>query len=124
MVKKEDFRPRQIVAIADKQTAPDREEAARKQAADLRQETADPREDAAIVKVTTAASAQAQLREVNERLIIATIHAQKMTKAARLATEQMSHMAQHDFLTGRPDRPSHYACSSFALSERHLLIAV
>ncbi len=71
---------------------------------DLRQETADQREEAATVKATTAASIQAQLREANERLIISTIHAQKMTEAAELASAHMSHMAQHDILTGLPNR--------------------
>lgn len=72
--------------------------------ADLRQETADQREEAATVKATIAASTQAQLREVNERLVISSIHAQRMTEVAELASEKMSHMAQHDFLTGLPNR--------------------
>jgi diguanylate cyclase len=89
--------------------------------ADLRQETADQREEAAIVKATIAASAQAQLREVNERLIIATIHAQKMTEAAESATEQMSHMAQHDFLTGLPNRAllTDRLAQAMVLAQRH-----
>lgn len=47
---------------------------------------------------------QAELREVNERLVVATVHAQAMTEAAESATQQMSHMAQHDVLTGLPNR--------------------
>lgn len=64
---------------------------------------------------------EAQLREANERLIVATVRAQTMTEAAEKATEQMTYMAEHDFLTGLPnrslltDRLEH----SIALAQRH-----
>jgi predicted RNase H-like nuclease (RuvC/YqgF family) len=64
---------------------------------------------------------EAQLREANERLVVATVRAQTMTEAAEKATEQMTYMAGHDFLTGLPnrslltDRLEH----SIALAQRH-----
>ena len=47
---------------------------------------------------------QNQLREANERLVISSIRAQQMTEAAELANAKISHMAQHDILTGLPNR--------------------
>ena len=89
--------------------------------ADLRQEAADQREEAASAKATLSASTQALLREANERLIVATIQAQTMTEAAELATEQMSYMAEHDFLTGLPNRAllTDRLAHSIALAQRH-----
>lgn len=97
-----------------------REEVAdrREDAADLREETADLREevatlrdkairdneDAAYAKAVLGARTEAQLREANERLVIAMVNAQAMTVTAEQATEKMSYMAEHDFLTGLPNR--------------------
>jgi len=97
-----------------------REEVAdrREDAADLREETADLREevatlrdkairdneDAAYAKAVLSARTEAQLREANERLVVAMVNAQAMTKTAEQATEKMSYMAEHDFLTGLPNR--------------------
>jgi diguanylate cyclase (GGDEF)-like protein len=50
------------------------------------------------------ARSDAELREANERLVVATVSAQTMTEVAERATAQMAHMAQHDFLTGLPNR--------------------
>ncbi len=47
---------------------------------------------------------QNQLREANERLVISSVHAQQMTESAEHATAQISHMAEHDILTGLPNR--------------------
>jgi diguanylate cyclase (GGDEF)-like protein len=47
---------------------------------------------------------EAELREVNERLVLATLGAQAMTALAEQATAQMSYMAEHDFLTELPNR--------------------
>ena len=93
----------------------------RQVAADLRQEAADLREETATAKATLSASTQAQLREANERLVVATIQAQTMTETAELATEQMSYMAEHDFLTGLPNRAllTDRLVQSIALAERH-----
>ena len=89
--------------------------------ADLRQEAADQREEAASTKAKLSESAQALLREANERLIVATINAQTMTAAAELATTQMSYMAEHDFLTGLPNRSllTDRLSQSIALAQRH-----
>ncbi len=76
----------------------------REDIANQRQKAADEREVAASVNTKLSESTVALLQEANERLIIATIHAQTMTEAADLAKERMSHMAEHDFLTGLPNR--------------------
>ncbi len=97
-----------------------REDAAdlREETADLREETADLREevatlrdkairdneDAAYAKAVLGARTEAQLREANERLLVAMVNAQAMTVTAEQATEKMSYMAEHDFLTGLPNR--------------------
>jgi diguanylate cyclase len=89
--------------------------------ADLRQEAADQRDEAARVLARLSAEDQARLQEANERLIIATINAQTMTEAAELATAQMAHMAQHDILTGLPNRAlvTDRLAQSIALAHRH-----
>jgi diguanylate cyclase (GGDEF)-like protein len=128
---------RKFVATTDEQSDPGREEKAdlreeeadlrqeeadlRQETADLRQEAADQREEAANVKAMLIANIQAQLREANERLVVATIDAQTMTEAAELAAEQMSHMAEHDFLTGLPNRAllTDRLSQSIALAQRH-----
>ena len=76
---------------------------------------------ATIVKAAHDESTNAQMLEANERLIAATIHAQAMTKAAELATEQMSYMAEHDVLTGLPNRSllTDRLLQSIALAQRH-----
>ncbi|PFG09665.1 MULTISPECIES: putative bifunctional diguanylate cyclase/phosphodiesterase [unclassified Marinobacter] len=51
-----------------------------------------------------AEAAQALLKEANERLIIASIHAQTMAESAELAKEQMAYMVGRDYLTGLPNR--------------------
>ena len=64
---------------------------------------------------------EAQLREANERLVLATIRAQTLTEAAEQATLQMSHMAEHDYLTGLPNRSllNDRLTQSIALAQRH-----
>ena len=90
----------------------------RQEAADKRQEAADLREEAATLRMQAVltqemaarveaeieSQAGAELREANERLVVATVHAQSMTEEAEKVSAQMSHMAQHDFLTGLPNR--------------------
>ncbi|OGU08392.1 MAG: diguanylate cyclase [Geobacteraceae bacterium GWC2_58_44] len=89
--------------------------------ADIRQEAADQREETAIANAALNESTNAQVREANERLIVASIHAQTMTEAAELATEQMSYMAEHDVLTGLPNRAllTDRLAQSIALAQRH-----
>jgi diguanylate cyclase len=138
-------------AGAREETARLREEAAdlREEAADLREEAADLREEAADLREEAAelreggskrrekalraqeesarrhaagsARSQAQLREANERLVVASIRAQTMTEAAELAAARMSYMAEHDFLTGLPNRSvlTDRLAQSIALAQRH-----
>lgn len=114
---------RQDTADLRQDTADLRQDTAdlRQVTADIRQEAADQREEAAIVKAAFDESTNAKVLEANERLITATIHAQTMTKAAELATDQMSYMAEHDVLTGLPNRAllTDRLAQSIALAQRH-----
>ena len=86
-----------------------------------RQEAADQREIIAGAKATRTASTQDLLREANERLVVATVHAQTMTAAAEQATALMAYMAEHDFLTGLPNRTllTDRLAQSIAFGQRH-----
>ncbi|MDD5249309.1 MAG: EAL domain-containing protein [Rhodocyclaceae bacterium] len=103
--------------------ADQREETAnlRQEAADLREEVADLREEAAKAEEALSLLNAAHMREANERLIVATIHAQTMTEAAEQATAQMAYVAKHDFLTGLPNRSllSDRLEQAIALARRH-----
>jgi len=97
-----------------------REEAAdlREEAANLREDVADLREEAASLdeknlhaEIKTANVREAQsklveseLREANEQLVVAAVNAQILVDEAEQATAEMTHMAEHDFLTGLPNR--------------------
>ena len=72
-------------------------------------------------KAELSALSDEQLREANERLVVATVHAQTMTEAAEEATAQMSYMAEHDFLTGLPNRSllTDRLAQAIALAKRH-----
>ena len=104
-------------------TADQRQENAdlRQEAADLRQNAADLSEEAARAKAELGAITEANLREANERLVMATVRAQTLAEAAQSATEQMSYMAQHDFLTGLPNRVllNDRLEQSISLAQRH-----
>ena len=97
--------------------AADRREAA----ADRREAAADRREEAARAAAALGATAGAQLREANERLVVASVRAETMTEAAEQATAQTSYMAEHDFLTGLPNRSllADRLAQSIALAQRH-----
>ncbi len=107
---------RQVTADRREDTADQREEIA-----DQREEIANQREEAASVQATFSESTQAQLREVNERLVVTAINAQKMTEAAELTAERISHIAEHDFLTGLPNRAllTDRLAQSIELAQRH-----
>ncbi len=47
---------------------------------------------------------QSQLLEANQNLVVASVHAQTMVEIAEQAKTQISHMAEHDVLTGLPNR--------------------
>jgi diguanylate cyclase (GGDEF)-like protein len=107
---------REAAVLASEQAADRRQDTA-----DRRQEAADLREDAARAKAELSAYNEAQLREANEHLVIATVRAQTMTEVAEQATLQMSYMAKHDFLTGLPNRYllTDRLAQSIALARRH-----
>ena len=121
---------RQQIADRREEAADRREEAAdrrhkaadrREEAADRREEAANRREEAARAVAALGARTGAQLREANERLVVASVHAQTMTEAAEQATAQTSYMAEHDFLTGLPNRSllTDRLAQSIALAQRH-----
>src|SRR5680860_1031991 len=89
--------------------------------ADQREGIADQREEAATAKAKLSKTTQSLLKEANERLVISAIHAQTMTESAELAKEQMSHMANHDYLTGLPNRLllNDRMAQSIAFAQRH-----
>ena len=70
----------------------------------LLESTLRQQDSAARAQSALSALTESQLREANERLVVATVRAQTMTEAAEGVAAQMSHMATHDFLTGLPNR--------------------
>lgn len=64
---------------------------------------------------------QHQLQEANKRLVVSSIHAQQMAEAAELASAQISHLVEHDTLTGLPNRAlmTDRLMQSITLAERH-----
>jgi diguanylate cyclase (GGDEF)-like protein len=121
---------REDTADLREDTADLREDTAdlRQDTADLRQETADLRQEAADLREETekalaehSVRAKAQLLEANENLVVATVRAQAMTEAAEKATVQMAYMAEHDFLTGLPNRAllTDRLMQSIMLAKRH-----
>jgi diguanylate cyclase (GGDEF)-like protein len=113
---------REEAAVRREEGADRREEGAdrREEGADRREEGADQREEGARAKAALDARAVEQLREANERLVIATVSAQTMAEAAEQATAKISYMAEHDFLTGLPNRSllADRLAQSIALAKR------
>jgi len=114
---------REAAVLAGEQASTLRREAAdrREYAADRREHAADRREHAADRRETAitlreqallplegaaqaSARAVAQIRRVNERLVLTTVDAQTRTEAAEQITAVMSRAAHHDCLTGLPNR--------------------
>ena len=85
----------------------------------LREKVLRAQEETANAKVGLSLT-ETQLREANEALVIATVRAQTMTESAELAATQMSYMAEHDILTGLPNRAVliNGLTRSIALAER------
>ena len=114
---------REETADERQNTADRRQETAdlRQEAADLRQEAADASDEAARAKAELGAISAAQLREANERLVVAAVHAQAMTEAAEGSAAQMTYMAEHDFLTGLPNRSllTAHLAQSIIFAQRH-----
>ncbi|MDY0132198.1 MAG: EAL domain-containing protein [Desulforegulaceae bacterium] len=73
------------------------------------------------VKMALLESERVHLQEANQRLLISAVNAQKMQEAAELATLEMAHMAQHDFLTGLPNRSmlKEQLSQAIGLARRH-----
>jgi len=122
-LRKEAIELQQSAADLCEETADQREEIAdlREEIADLREDTADQRDETAASEARLSTTTQSLLKEANERLIIASINAQTMAEAAELASEQMSHMASHDYLTGLPNRSllNDRMTQSIAFAQRH-----
>jgi len=128
---------RETEVLAGEQTVHIREEDAsqREAVVDLREEVMDLREDMAgqrekalrgqagteRVKAALVKDTAVQLREANEQLVVATVRAQTMADAAEQTTVQMAYMAEHDFLTGLPNRAllSDRLAQSIALAQRY-----
>lgn len=114
---------REAVLLASEKSAARRHEAAdlREQSADLREKVQRSERRAAKYKAVLNARSTTNVRKANEQLIIATLHAQRMTEIAELATKQMAYMAEHDFLTGLPNRAllTDRLAQSTALAQRH-----
>ena len=100
-----------------------REEATRlrEQLAISREEVARAEEQTAKAKTELESVAADQLREANEHLVLAAVRAQTMTEAAEQTALQMSHAAQHDFLTNLPNRLllNDRLTQAIALGRRH-----
>jgi len=104
----------EVIAADQREETADRREATaglREETVDLGAEAADKREKGRRVhkmsikaKVMLSVKKEDQLREANENLVVATVLAQMMADAAEKATLQMAYMAEHDFLTGLPNR--------------------
>ena len=94
---------------------------AREQAVGLREQSAARREEAEWATGDRRLYTEAQLREANERLIVASVQAYMSTEAAEQATAQMTIKAEHDFLTGLPNRAllTDRLEQAIALADRH-----
>jgi diguanylate cyclase (GGDEF)-like protein len=114
---------REEVADRRQEAADLREEIAnrRQEAAELHQQIANLREEAARAKAVLDELASAQLREANEHLVVAAAQAQAMTETAEETAAHMTYMAEHDVLTGLPNRTllTDRLDRSIALAQRH-----
>ncbi len=121
---------REAAALAAERAARARQEVLdrREEVLDRREEVATQREkalraqeEAARAKTDLIAHNEAQLREANENLVVATVRAQTIAEAAEEATTRMAHIAEHDFLTGLPNRSllADRLAQSIALARRH-----
>ena len=117
---------RETEVIADEEAILGREEETdlREEVVDLREEVVEKREKVLRTEKKTSKARIAlseQLRDANEQLILATIHAQIMTEAAEQTVAIMTHMAEHDFLTGLPNRAllTDRLAQAMALAQRH-----
>ncbi|HEY0340850.1 MAG TPA: GGDEF domain-containing protein [Steroidobacteraceae bacterium] len=94
--------------------------AARERAVLAREQAADRRDEAVLIGARLLHS-ESELREANERLVVAAVQAQTSTEAAERATALMSIRAERDFLTGLPNRAvlADRLAHSIELAQRH-----
>ncbi len=93
-------RKRHAVSMAQREAAV----SARERAVEQREQAIQTIEDAARATTSLNASKDEDLREANEMLVIASVSAQVMAQNAELATAKMTYLAEHDPLTGLPNR--------------------
>ncbi|MFZ2853886.1 MAG: EAL domain-containing protein [Rhodocyclaceae bacterium] len=86
-----------------------------------RAEAADLRDDADLLRGKERARMESHLREANERLVVALVRAQTMADTAAQALERLAHMAEHDVLTGLPNRAllTDRLTQAIAFAQRH-----
>jgi diguanylate cyclase len=94
---------------------------AREQAVDLREQAASRREETEWATDDRRTYAEGQLREANERLVVASVQAHMNAETAEHATAQMTIKAERDFLTGLPNRAllTDRLQQAIALADRH-----
>ena len=76
---------------------------------------------AAKIKADASTLLGTQLRDANERLIVTTVRAQEMSELAEQATARLLYMAEHDVLTGLPNRAllTDRITQAIAMAQRH-----
>ena len=62
------------------------------------------RKNAEKVKIDYCSEMETTLREANEKLVVASVNAHMMTEAVERVSVHLSYMAEHDPLTGLPNR--------------------
>ena len=79
------------------------------------------RKNAVKIKAELNAEMETRLREANENLVVASVNAQVMTEAIEKILVHLSHMAEHDLLTGLPNRAllTDRLVQSISLAKRH-----
>lgn len=79
------------------------------------------RKNAEKVKIEFCSKLETTLREANENLVVASVNAQVMTEAVERVSVHLSYMAEHDLLTGLPNRAllTDRLAQSILLAKRH-----
>jgi diguanylate cyclase (GGDEF)-like protein len=73
------------------------------------------------VKIDFCSEMETTLREANENLVVASVNAHMMTEAVERVSVHLSYMAEHDLLTGLPNRAllTDRLVQSILLAKRH-----